>query len=581
MGDIGMKKWHSYVIALLAGAAYGLAMLLLSRFLIYNLGGLFSGISAITGIAEAEKKQIVQILDQLKTAHLVSPWAVVFLLGAVAGVVYFFLIQRCKKKILLSCCVWIPLLLPLALVMMCYTEINSVRLSGLWTDAPDAPTYQTETYASDGDSWYFGFGKRQILPDENSAQPLYIAGYNNGVEITGVLDYCEARAVWLDTGAEGVLMIGVDCVALDSGTVEKIRENLSDIPNCVAVNVYSTHTHAGIDTLGLWGPTAVNGKNDAYMKSLIQAATEAGQEAASNRTAGALYFGQTETQDMYRDSRDPQVFDANLYQLRFSANDGSDGLRMLFYGAHAESLRGANTLLSRDFPGILCDRVTAETGDNTMFLPGAIGGLIMTKEFKNASFFAEKNLVVTGDKLVTYALSIEQETEREIVPQLAWGRKKVVVPMDNIGFLLFKALGILDNKPIPADSATGYGVETELAILELNDLALALIPGEIFPELVYGGEYGDANPENENPVPLCQIAAQSGLESLLIVGLSNDEIGYIVPPSDFLLNENMPYLEKTMDYKGENHYEETNSVGPECANVIADTFAAVLKEMQK
>ena len=80
---------------------------------------------------------------------------------------------------------------------------------------------------------------------------------------------------------------------------------------------------------------------------------------------------------------------------------------------------------------------------------------------------------------------------------------------------------------------------------------------------------------------MCQIAAQYGFESLLIVGLSNDEIGYIVPPSDFLLNEDMPYLEKTMDYKGENHYEETNSVGPECANVIADTFAAILKEIQK
>ena len=451
----------------------------------------------------------------------------------------------------------------------------------MWANAPEAPTYQTETYASDGDSWYFGFGKRQILPDENSTQPLYIAGYNNGVEITGVLDYCEARAVWVDTGKKGVLLIGIDCVALDSGTVGEIRENLSDIPNCAAIHVYSTHTHAGIDTLGLWGPTAVNGKNDAYMKSLIQAATEAGQEAANNRTAGSLYFGQTETQDMYRDSRIPEVFDANLYQLRFSTNDGNSGLRMFFYGAHAESLRGENTLLSRDFPGVLCDRVTAATGDNTMFLPGAIGGLIMTKEFINTSVLAEQNLLMTAEKLVSYALSITEETEQALSPNLTLGRKKFVVPMDNIGFMAFKYLGILNNKPIPADSATGYGVETELAILILDELAVTMIPGEIFPELVYGGDYGDASPENKNPVPLCQIAAQYGFESLLIVGLSNDEIGYIVPPSDFLLNEDMPYLEKTMDYKGENHYEETNSVGPECANVIADTFAAVLKEMQK
>ena len=159
-------------------------------------------------------------------------------------------------------------------------------------------------------------------------------------------------------------------------------------------------------------------------------------------------------------------------------------------------------------------------------------------------------------------------------------RKKFVVPMDNIGFLAFKYLGILNNNPVPADSVTGYGVETELSILLLDELAIAMIPGEIFPELVCGGDYGDASPENQNPVPLCEIAAQYGIESLLVAGLANDEIGYIVPPSDFLLNEDMPYLEKTMDYKGENHYEETNSVGPECADRIADTFAAILKDIK-
>ena len=73
--------------------------------------------------------------------------------------------------------------------------------------------------ASAGESWYFGYGRRQIIPDENSPEPLYIAGYNNGAETEGVLDYCEARAVWLDTGDKGVLLIGIDCVGLDSGTV--------------------------------------------------------------------------------------------------------------------------------------------------------------------------------------------------------------------------------------------------------------------------------------------------------------------------------------------------------------------------
>lgn len=66
---------------------------------------------------------------------------------------------------------------------------------------------------------------------------------------------------------------------------------------------------------------------------------------------------------------------------------------------------------------------------------------------------------------------------------------------------------------------------------------------------------------------------------MLIVGLANDEIGYIVPPSDFMVNKEMPYIKKTMDYRGENHYEETNSIGLACANIIAETFDVILKEL--
>ena len=265
-------------------------------------------------------------------------------------------------------------------------------------------------------SWYFGFGRQQILPNKNSEQPLYIAGYKNGVEISEVLDYCEARAVWMDTGAEGILLIGIDCVALDSSTVNKIRDGLKDVKNCASVNVYATHTHAGPDTLGLWGPVGVEGKNDDYMASLINAAITAGKDAAADRKPGTLYFGLAETEDMYRDSRDPQVFDANLYQLRFEAENGA-GLRIYSYGAHAESLRGDNCKLSRDFPGRLCDGVTEATGDNTMFCAGPIGGLIMTKEFVHSTkYFAEDNLQITGEKLVDYALSITPESERELAP---------------------------------------------------------------------------------------------------------------------------------------------------------------------
>ena len=108
--------------------------------------------------------------------------------------------------------------------------------------------------------------------------------------------------------------------------------------------------------------------------------------------------------------------------------------------------------------------------------------------------------------------------------------------------------------------------------MSLGSVTLALIPGEIFPELVNGQGLHDGDPE-----ALEQIAARYGVERLLIVGLCNDELGYIIPPSDFLLNDDLPYIEAVTDATGKNHYEETNSAGRETAACIAKAFETALK----
>lgn len=569
------------MIPILWGVIYGSVIILLSRLFLSTVGNLAGRISRLVGVDEITANQIGVALGQLKEASVKFPLLFVLIAGILIAVIFSILIRKCKRKKLVAIVVGILMVLPLTLTVLFFTEINGIRPASAIFKSTEKVEDHIVSYESSGDDWYAGFARRQIIPDENSNQPLYIAGYNNGVEIADVLDYCEARAIWLDTGDKGILLIGVDCIALDSSVVNKIREALSDIPNCVSIQVYSTHTHAGADTLGMWGPIGIDGKNDAYMENLIQAAIEAGHEAAQNRTKGELYFGQVKTKNMYRDSRNPQVYDENLYQIRFEADDKNSGIRLFSYGAHPESLRGTNRLLSRDFAGRLCDEVTKATGDNTMFAPGAIGGLIMTKEFTYANYNPVGNLEFTSEALVEYALSLTEDMEKKISPQMIFSSKNCVVPMDNTAFWLYKLLGILNNKEVRTESATGYGVETEVSVLKLDNLALALIPGEIFPELVYGGEYGDAGIGTENPEPLVQIAQDYGVKELVIIGLANDEIGYIVPPTDFLVNEKLPYLERTMDDKGEDHYEETNSIGIECANVIAETFEENLRLMEK
>lgn len=559
-----------------------------------------------------------QALSALKTASYEPPVLMVCAVGLLSGFLISALRSRKMKKR------WIIPLGVLLLVIQCMTaflgcQINQVcfkdAAESLLRVAAGKPVpaefpAAEENYIQNlelseesvcGEQWTVGFGSAEIIPEKMRTDPLYIAGYNNGWTTSRYLDnyqlevyssinekrerrswydYAQARAVWIDAGNGGVLLIGIDGIALSGNYVQQIRERLSELcekENCISVNVYSTHSHATPDTLGLWGPVGVDGKNTEYMKKLMDAAVDAAGQAIENRHSGKLFYGQAVTDGEYllRDSRYPYVYDEALHQIRFESPDGF-GLRMFLYGAHAESLRGDNTLLSRDFPGILCDLVSDATGDETIFLPGAIGGLIMTQVLVSP-FDAKENLQLTGQILADYALAITEEAEREICPEMGFAKADISIPLDNNAFLYYQLLGILDCKIERADSRTGYAVLSEMSMLRLGDMALALIPGELFPELVSGERYGDASVENTNPIPLKEMADKYGVENLLVLGLANDELGYIVPPSDFLVNETNPYLERIEDARGEDHYEETNSVGMECALAIAQACEELLK----
>lgn len=419
--------------------------------------------------------------------------------------------------------------------------------------------------------WVMGFSSREIELPEGSGYPLYIAGYRQGYEITGVHDLQRASAIWMDAGDGGILLIGIDCVGLSITTIGEIRSELGPWAaetGCVSINVYSTHTHAGADTLGLWGPVGVDGKNPEFMKNLKAAAVCAAKEAYENRRSGELYYSHKDTGDLQHDSRFPYIYDSHVHQLRFDADSGS-GIRLIIYAAHAESMRGDNTLLSRDFPGVMCDIINDRTGDSVMFAGGAAGGLIMTRVLTNGKFDPVENVTATGRRLADIVLSISEE--EQVATVLRHSAVSFDVPLDNTVYLLYKTLGILTNPSKTGSSGTGLVLTSELRMLQLGDIVIGLLPCEIFPELVYGGHL---TPSKGDPQPLKEIASARGFDKLLIIGLANDEIGYVVPPSDFALNEKYPFIRPLDVTEGENHYEETNSTGIETAKCVADAFEA-------
>lgn len=447
------------------------------------------------------------------------------------------------------------------------------------------PAHFDAVMQAQSDCFTVGYGKAEIMPAEDVVQHKYwIAGYRINNRCEGILDPMTAHAVWIDdnSGKGGIVLVSVDCVGLLRKDVEAIKNRLSGFvkrTGCRSISIMSTHTHAGIDTMGMWGPLPKTGRNPAFMKIISAGVEQCVEQAYESRRAGDLYWGKKAIHGVQKDSRLPEVFCEDVTRVRFVPQDGGREIYLINFAAHPESMGGHNSLVSADFPCYLAQEIEQRTGADTIYFSGAIGGLIAMQPLSEDTIESTR---LAGQKLAEAACSIEGETK--LSPRISLIRQEFYVDADNYILLAAAKIGI-----IQADAyATGKGtlnvsLKTELTYLEIDRLKILMIPGEIYPELVYGGylnakESAQGAPASVNPLPLREIANE---EDLVVFGLANDEIGYIVTPNDFCLNRQMPYLDKAIDRLGRKHYEETNSLGPNTATRIAEVFAAMMETVRK
>lgn len=426
--------------------------------------------------------------------------------------------------------------------------------------------------------WSLGYGYEEIIPDGYNAENdsfdkvYYVAGYRQDHHATAMLDPQCARAVYLSDGrGNDVVMAAIDCVGISKNDLDKIKERLKDL-DVDAIHISSTHTHAGIDTLGLWGPMGQDGKDKDFMEKVFDAAEAAIRAACNNIKTGKMYFGSADTGNLQYDSRLPHIYDRNIYRIRFDPDDNTAGVQIISYDAHAESLRSENTKVSADYPYYMGQKIKEETGDDYIFFAGAVGGLVYTNEFTHPY---EANVRVTGEYLAEKVLSISDE--HEIEPMLSSATEEFDIRLDNKMFAAMSMLGVLSAKN--SGGMGGLALETEVSLVNLggeNGINIAMVPGELFPELAYGGNNGTyaANPEAQDPPTLKSLLG----DNTIIYGLSNDEIGYIVTPSDFFLDEKAPYINHGYDKFQRKHYEETNSVGINAAWEIYNAFEKIIED---
>ncbi len=436
-----------------------------------------------------------------------------------------------------------------------------------------------------------GFGRASILPDGIPQKTYYIAGYGENNPAQGVLDSPYAHALWLDdnTGRGAVLLISLDIVGMLNTDVNAIRASLADFARtagCRNISIMATHNHAGIDTMGIWGHLPATGRNPEYIKLITAQVKTAAIAAYRDRRDGDLMLGSVEVPDMQEDIRNPVVYSKTLTRVRFVPKDGSREIYILNFASHSESLQGCNSRVSADFPGYMRDEIREKTGAETIYFVGAIGGMIsMVIENEdeirdNGGDFAESTKNI-GKKLAGYAMSVAEE--KKLSPTVNYIRQEFYFEADNSILMLAKTAGIIKAKAyFDGVSSLGLSMKSEMTYYEIGDLHILLLPCELFPELAYGGyltaeESATGLGAEANPLPLVDIA---GDKDLVFFGLSNDEVGYVLPPNDFCLHDETPYFNKGIDRNGRGHYEETNSLGPKTAPKIAEVFEGMIKTVK-
>ncbi len=440
-----------------------------------------------------------------------------------------------------------------------------------------------------GEKWTVGFASTVLTPDDVTAATYYIAGYNTNNPATGVLDDMLAKAVFLDdnTGRGSVIICAIDCVGISRADINDIRQKViesGEIPSLKSINICATHTHSAVDTQGLWGKAFYSdGKNDVFMNALKEKTAAAIIEAYKTRKDGNLYFGTTEAGGLQTDTRTPVDFNSTITSIRFEPLDGSQDTYIINYACHAEMLGSKTNVISADFPAYMAKEINEKTGGaNIIFLNGAIGGLITGSEIdsflKGELSECIEHTKKYGIEVATLILGIKNETE--LAPLVNIKSRSVSVVCENTALLLARYIGVLNND-IALNGKSKASIISEVSYMELGNkqIGVYMIPGELYPELESGNFLTAEEAANKTDAEYTALSEMSRCKHNFVIGLCNDELGYIIPENDFLLHEWFPYFNIPYDSFDRKHYEETNSVGPKTAGSLLEAMDSIIKSI--
>lgn len=414
--------------------------------------------------------------------------------------------------------------------------------------------------------WSLGYGSASLQTGDELDGKHYVGGslsFPKSKAATAIYDDQRVRVIAINDGSgRGTLVFAViDGFGISSTDVRGIRKELADFAkanNIVGINISVLHQHSCVDTFGMNGDLVkmiftnpalnrinntfgtnyklLNGQNASFMKHLYDVTVESVKEAVKSMTTGKMYYSEIEAGEYIRDKREPMVFDSKIHRFRFVPDNGAKETWLCNMAIHAVGNGAAGTEITGDYPYYIEQEVN-KAGANFIQIQGAELAISSKHDSLNLPEGTPRleSLKIYGTTLGKLIVE-SNEAETEVAPLLNYRMKEYYVPVTNQILEFAGRLGALTNNVVTTDDDNNVlEVATELGYLEIGTkLAVAIIPGELEPAIAYGG-YLDADHSwtgTDFDYPSLQDIVGTDKE-LLVFGLMNDQIGYILEDNDY------------------------------------------------
>ena len=446
-------------------------------------------------------------------------------------------------------------------------------------------------------------------------------------DVRQILDDMKVRVIALNDGSgRGTAVFAtVDSIGVSNGDIRHIRGLLNDYAkenDLNSINIFATHVHSGIDTQGMWteiikkwprnilssamrlSKLQLQGTDPEYMEFFYGRIRGAIEDAVASMEEGEMTFARKDIGERYfynKNRPSATALDTELKRFTFTPDNKDATPTIILNMAAHPDVAGLAVGDEVNGHGVSGDYVyyigetLGKAGYNFMFFNGAICGIYIggvrgeeerrvdgpanygreigkmvlsltkTEEEINADSFLSTPDFVPTEEYITWYEGWTPVIETEVEPILNIRLQKVDFKVTNP--LIRAASKIkLVNYLVKVKGFRDYYLTTEIGYIEMGkDIKIAMVPGEFCTDLAYGGASltaeGSILGKDFEGKTLVDIFG----EDVIVFGLANDAIGYIVPDNDYVMALN------------HDHYAETLSLGKNTASTLSKAFEEIVK----